>query len=294
MITASAARRALTRKARAESIRSQVRAELARAAHDERAAPGPVEAAGAEVPRPVRPHQPALDASLLAGLVLALVFVMAAALPAFLRPAGGRLNRHGRRAARAQLGCYAAYTADGSPPAHAPEACDASCHAGTAGVAPRPRLPYGRRARRWRTGPSLRPSERIWRLCERSQCPCGLDCCDPARDPMAKIRPRRVPLSAAEAEQLRIHEAETARELALWQAVVWGPEAAAELAQLRPDDRPAVAVWARLRLVLDALGLLRSQHDHGPPGIGGVVVFCHPRTGPPVARRVSEAPVICP
>jgi hypothetical protein len=277
MITASAARRALTRKARAESIRSQARAELARAARDERAAAelaDPVEATGAEGPRPVRPCRPALDAS----VFLMLVLVLAAA---FLRPAAGRLNRHGRRAARARFGCYAAYTADGSPPAHAPEACDASCHAGTAGVAARPRLPYGRRSRRWRAGPSLRPSERIWRLCERSPCPCA-DCRQArARDPMEERRPRRLPLSPAEAEQLRIHEAETARELALWQALVWGPEAAAELAQLRPDDRPADSVWARLRLVLDALGLLRSQHDHGPPGIGGVVVLCHPRTGPP-------------
>jgi hypothetical protein len=111
---------------------------------------------------------------------------------------------------------------------------------------------------------------------------------------MAEVRPRRPDrLSAAEVGQLRIHEAEMARELALWRVLVWGPEAAAVLARLRPDDRPAGSAWTRLRLALEALGVLRAR-DHGPPGIGGVVVLCHPRTGPPVARRASEAPVICP
>lgn len=285
MMTAPAARRALTRKARAESIRSQVRAELARAAREERAAAElaePVEAA--QVPRPVRP---ALDAWALVWFAL----VMAAALPTVLRPAAGRLNRDGRRAARARHGCFAPYTADGSPPAHAPEACDASCHAGTMGVPPRPKLPYGgRRSRRWRDGPSLRLSQRIWRLTE-DQCRC-LTCV--ARAEIAAVRDLR-PGEVPETPETRaLHESDARRELALWQAVVWGPEAAAELARFRPDDRPADSVWARLRLALEALGLLRSQHDHGPPGLGGVVVLCHPRTGPPVARRVPEAPVICP
>jgi hypothetical protein len=110
-----------------------------------------------------------------------------------------------------------------------------------------------------------------------------------ARDPMEERRPRRVPLSAAGAGQLRIHEAETVRELALWQALVWGPEAAAEAVRFRPDDRPRESAWARLRAVLEALGVLWSR-DHGPPGVGGVVVLCHPRTGPPAsaAARWSQ------
>jgi hypothetical protein len=284
VITASAARSALRRKARADEIRRQVDAALRQAAREERAPD--------ELAEPVeitRPCRPALDASLLV-LLVAVFVMMAAALPTVLRTVPGRRNRQGRRAARARLGCYAAYAADGSPPAHDPESCDASCHADTTEV-PRSKVPYGgRRSRRWRDGPSLRLSQRIWRLTEARQCRCATCVARAEIEAMRELVPGEVPHTP---ETWALHQADTRRLLALWHVVVYGPEAAAELARLRPDDRPADSAWARLRLALEALGVLRSR-DHGPPGVGGVVVLCHPRTGPPVARRASEAPVICP
>jgi hypothetical protein len=95
------------------------------------------------------------------------------------------------------------------------------------------------------------------------------------------------------------------RELALWHALVWAPEAAAEAAQFRPDDRLQDSVWARLRPVLEARGLLRSEQAHGPPALGDVVLCHSADRAPPaaVAARwpevpasviASEAPVICP
>jgi hypothetical protein len=132
--------------------------------------------------------------------------------------------------------------------------------------------------------------QRIWRLTEGRQCNCATCVARAEIEAVRELRPGEVPHTP---ETWALHEAETARVLALWHVAVYGPEAAAELARLRPDDRPADSAWARLRLVLEALGVLLSR-DHGPPGVGGVVVLCHPRTGPPVARRASEAPVICP
>jgi hypothetical protein len=108
---------------------------------------------------------------------------------------------------------------------------------------------------------------------------------------MEECRPRNVfgELSAAEAEQRRIHDAETAREVVLWHALVWGPEAAAEAAQFRPDDRPTDSAWARLRLVLEALGFLRSPCAHGPPGVGGVVLCHSADRAPPAAVVVCRS-----
>jgi hypothetical protein len=260
VITASAARRELTRKARAESIRSQVRAELDRAAREyplavEAAEVEPVEAV--EIPRPVR-------------------------------PSSRGMNRHARREAR-RRGCLARSSASVLGLAiHEPENCDGTCHAGE--LFP-PRSPL------WFLV-VLVLVQLSGSLGRRPKCPAA-----PASDELCECgahymtdRPSRMP-GGWEAQlteaQRRTHEHHFGWVLAVWQATVWRPEAAAELARLRPDDRPADSAWARLRLVLEAFGVLLSR-NHGPPGVGGVVVLCHPRIGPPVARRVSEAPVICP
>jgi hypothetical protein len=58
--------------------------------------------------------------------------------------------------------------------------------------------------------------------------------------------------------------------------------------------RSVPSAWARLRAALEAAGLIRPRREHGPPALGGVVVLCHPRTGPPAAWPASEAPVISP
>jgi hypothetical protein len=91
-------------------------------------------------------------------------------------------------------------------------------------------------------------------------------------------------------EARAVHDAEAARALALWHVLMWRPEAKAAAAQFRPDDRPDDSAWARLRRVLEAAGVLPSQHDdHGPPVLGGVVIFCHPRTGPPAGAEAASA-----
>jgi hypothetical protein len=113
-------------------------------------------------------------------------------------------------------------------------------------------------------------------------CPCA-DCReDRSRDPMEERRPRRLPLSAAQAEQQRVHDAYLVRELALWNALVWGPEAAAEAARFRPDDRPADSAWALLRAVLEALGILSPlSPEHDPLRLADRWLEVCPSHGPP-------------
>jgi hypothetical protein len=137
--------------------------------------------------------------------------------------------------------------------------------------------------------------QRIGQLCDDHGCPCS-DCEEARqRDPMEERTPRHVPLTGEQLEQLAIHEAHTARELALWHALVWGPEAAAEAARFRSDDRAADSAWARLRLVLEALGVvspLWSGHD--PLRLADRWLEACPSHGPPVAVAALEAPVISP
>jgi hypothetical protein len=132
---------------------------------------------------------------------------------------------------------------------------------------------------------------RICRLAADRVCPC--ERCEDGRQFWAEHPGEDVP-PGRPSPWPELHEAETARELALWHALVWGPEAAGEAAQCRPDDRPDGSAWAQLRAVLEAAGVLLAPRDHGPPGSGGVVVLCHPRTGPPVAWSAPEAPLACP
>jgi len=167
------------------------------------------------------------------------------------------VNRRDRRAAWRLRGCWAAYTADGGPGAHAPEACDGSCHAGEVAL-PLPEAELTAALPRW-----------AWM----------------ARDVMP-------PGPGDDADfGMSLGTLWTLTIIALTDATVARARALAPLlARLRGLD----SAWARLRVVLDALGLLRSQRDHGPPALGGVVVLCHPRTGPPVAWPALEAPVICP
>lgn len=142
---------------------------------------------------------------------------------------------------------------------------------------------------------------RVRRLCERSLCPC--EDCEERRacDPMQERRPRpRRPLSAHEAVQHRLHEAETARVCALWRVLVWAPEAAAEAAAHRPDVRLAASgsAWSRLRDVLEGLGIVRREvasavvERHRK--LAGWLEVC-PRTGPPAVRPgIGSVRVISP
>lgn len=139
------------------------------------------------------------------------------------------------------------------------------------------------------------PGERIGRLAHAHGCPCLACVEDRQRDPMEERVPRRVPLTGEQLEQLAIHEAHTSRELALWHVLVWGPEAAAEAARFRPDERAADSAWARLRLALDAAGVLSPLRSANAPLClaDGWLEVC-PSHGPPAGVAASEAPVISP
>jgi hypothetical protein len=134
------------------------------------------------------------------------------------------------------------------------------------------------------------PEYDVRRVTPRRPCSCGVCGAREAyRAEVGELRPGAVPHTP---ESLAVHDAETARELALWEALVWRPEAAAVAARFRPDDRPGDSAWARLRLVLEALGVLSPLApgplpladrwlevcpSHGPPalaaGIGGALVI---------------------
>lgn len=165
-----------------------------------------------------------------------------------------------------------------------------------------------RRPRGWRPD-RMTPARRVSRACAlRGPCPCA-DCRDRARDPMAEIQPRRPGrLSVAEAEQRRIHDAEINRELALWYRLLWAPEAAAEAASHRPDDRPLeLGCWSRLRIALEAIGVV-SRFAGAVPPCGSVAAWLEaacPSHGPPalaaarrslprIAAHCMGAPVIGP
>jgi hypothetical protein len=147
------------------------------------------------------------------------------------------------------------------------------------------------------------PQQRVERLCGDRPCPCGT--CEACRrirvEQKCEIAPRQVRHTR---ETWAEHEWMRMRELALWHALVWAPEVAAEAAQFRPDDRPQDSAWARLRPVLEARGLLRAEQVHGPPALGDVVLCHSADRAPPVAVAArwpepracaiaSEAPVIC-
>jgi hypothetical protein len=268
VITASAARSALRRKARADEIRRQVDAALRQAAREERQPP--VEAEAVEVE--------AVEVEAVEVEAVEVEAVESADVLRPVRPGRRRMNRHARRAAR-RRGCLARYTASPADPAiHEPENCDGTCRAGELFS------PFSARSPVWVLFVILLACQFTAAL-HRPKClaaPASDELCDCGAH-YTTDRPSRIGLEAQLTEaQRRAHEHHFGWVLAMWQATVWKPEAAAELARLRPDDRPTDSAWARLRPVLEGLGLLRSQRDHGPPGAGGVAVLCHPRTGPPV------------
>jgi len=145
--------------------------------------------------------------------------------------------------------------------------------------------------------PRSRPYRGRGTLAEMAERPCPCDVCA-AREEVMAVRdlvPGELPMTP---ESQVLHEAETARELALWHALVWAPEAAAEAAQFRPDDRAAGSAWSRLRAVLDALGLVeaerrarRTQRKRSPVA-RWLEVCLH--TGPPAVAAALGAPVISP
>jgi hypothetical protein len=102
---------------------------------------------------------------------------------------------------------------------------------------------------------------------------------------------RRVPRTAAGLEQLRVHEEHAARELALWSALVWEPEA--RYAHLRHlslhlrEIRGLRRAGERARIPAP-----RGCRYHGPSLASCLDhVTAAPRTGPPAgAAAVGTLP----
>jgi hypothetical protein len=159
----------------------------------------------------------------------------------------------------------------------------------------------------WRV-PRAKPRAR-WRLSDdpTNGCRC-LSCVEARANPMEERTPRhvarplpgprrwqllhrRVLLSDAEREQLRIHEAHLARDLAMWHALVWAPEE--RQARLRALSLALRRVRAGLRA--DRLCRMVRQLDrlcHGPPlaGCSGHWIV-PPPTGPPAGTlRIASRP----
>jgi hypothetical protein len=148
------------------------------------------------------------------------------------------------------------------------------------------------------SGVEVEPTLNLWRVAQprprarwllsadpTNGCPC-LSCVEVRANPMEERTPRRVPLSDADREQLGIHEAHLARDMALWYALDWKPRAEAEAARRRPDDRPADSAWARLRLVLEALGVLSPlSPEHDPLCLADRWLEVCPSHGPPAWGR---------
>lgn len=141
------------------------------------------------------------------------------------------------------------------------------------------------------------------RLCFDRQCRCEVHA---ARHEIMAVRdlvPGELPFTP---ESWALHEADNALSLMLWRALVSAPEAAAEAAKHRPDDRETSSAWSSLRPVLDALGVLRPDREHGPPVVGELLTECCVGSpGPPagaaprrsiprIAANCMGAPVIGP
>lgn len=134
-----------------------------------------------------------------------------------------------------------------------------------------------------------RTTRRRWRpaLDYDNGCPCA-DCAWARAHPMEERAPRRLPLTAAQLAQHRIHEAYLTADLAMWHALVWLPEIRAE--RMKALSLALRAVRADVRAALWALQAFSRQaaHYHGPPLASCLDhVTAAPRTGPPAGRAVA-------
>jgi hypothetical protein len=141
-----------------------------------------------------------------------------------------------------------------------------------------------------RTQPDT-PETRIERLCSGRECPCGV--CEAREAILAAGRELRPGEVSHTPESIAVHDAETTRELALWDVLVWRPEAAAVAARFRADDRPGDSAWARLRLVLEALGVL-SPLPPGPLPVADRWLEVCPSHGPPALTACPAAGMAAP
>jgi hypothetical protein len=152
-----------------------------------------------------------------------------------------------------------------------PRPADMAC-AGTARALPPRTMP----GRRWR--PALDYD---------NGCPCA-NCAWARAHPMEERAPRRLPLTPAQLEQRRIHEAYLAADLAVWHSLVWMPEIRAE--RMKALSLALRAVRADVLAGRQALltPLHRRPHYHGPPLASCLDhVTAAARTGPPAGRAVA-------
>lgn len=124
------------------------------------------------------------------------------------------------------------------------------------------------------------------RLCFDRLCRCQV--CAARRGIMAvrDLVPGELPFSP---EAWALHKAENALSLVLWHALVSRPEAAAEAAKHRPDDRATGSAWSILLAELAALGVLRDASVDPDPhrNLAHWLEVC-PHTGPPAFATAAR------